>query len=917
MLSCPTCATPVAGAEPACPACGSGLDIAESPTGTAPHPVPPRTPSSGDRPSSGEKPRTPANGSGRLSGERFVPGTVLAGRYRITSLLGRGGMGEVYRADDLKLEQPVALKFLPHGLDSDGERLARFYREVRVAREVSHTAVCRVHDVAEAEGHFFLSMELVDGENLASLLRRIGRLQPDKALEIARQLCAGLAAAHEKGVLHRDLKPANVMLDGQGNVRITDFGLAGLAESLRHGDVRSGTPSYMAPEQLQGREVTVRSDIYALGLVLYELYTGRRAFEGKSLAEYTRKHRDERPLEPSALVAGLDPAVERAILACLEKEPRRRPASPLVVAAMLTGRDPLEAALAAGETPSPEIVAAAGEAQGLTPAFAWSLLALTLVGLAFVPVTGSSFRLLEKVPVGKPPAALEDRARDFIRRAAPEARAVDDAWGLGAEWGYTSYVAEKDASPGRFDDLAGGNPPVLEFWFRQSPRPLVSLLPNARVYWGKPALEVSGMSGVSYDMQGRLLGFYAVPPQLEAEPERPQTAPDWSLLFSEARLDPAAFRPVAPRWTPPFFVDTRAAWRGPWPGRPDIEVRIEAAAHQGRLAWFEIVWPWTRAERMEPYAWPAAKLMRHAVLFGLMLVLLGSASFMARRNLVLGRGDRRGAFRVSLLLCGVGIVAWASGAHNVADWNAQIGLVTRGAGAVVLGAAFVWLVYLAVEPYARRLRPFTLVSWTRFLGGGFSDPVVGRDALVGLAWAVLAYYLTQLRYVLPPLVGQAPPEPMFGYLEALQGSGALLSATLASASESILLALGLLLLYVLVRSVVRRDGLAVPGLTLIMLVPAALGAGPTAWLALPVMALWTVTWILLLLRFGLLAAIVGLFVYELLYVFPITTDLSSWKAGPTLLSLSLLALFGVAAFRNAVGGTGLRRYLAVEPASRP
>ena len=122
-------------------------------------------------------------------------------------------------------------------------------------------------------------MELVDGENLASLMRRIGRLPADKALDIARQLCAGLAAAHEKGVLHRDLKPANVMLDGQGNVRITDFGLAALAESLPGDDVRSGTPSYMSPEQLQGREVTVRSDVYGLGLLLYELFTGRRAVQ--------------------------------------------------------------------------------------------------------------------------------------------------------------------------------------------------------------------------------------------------------------------------------------------------------------------------------------------------------------------------------------------------------------------------------------------------------------------------------------------------------------------------------------------------------------------------------------------------------------------------------------------------------------
>jgi eukaryotic-like serine/threonine-protein kinase len=913
LFACPTCATPVAGSEPACPACGSDLDIAESPTGTAPHPAAPGTPSSG------EKPRTPTNGAGRLAGERFVPGAVLAGRYRIVGLIGRGGMGEVYRADDLKLEQPVALKFLPHGLDADGERLARFYREVRVARQVSHAAVCRVYDVAEAEGHFFLSMELVDGENLASLLRRIGRLPPDKALEIARQLCAGLAAAHERGVLHRDLKPANVMLDGQGNVRITDFGLAGLAESLRHQDVRSGTPSYMSPEQLLGREVTVRSDIYALGLVLYELYTGRRAFEGKSLAEYARKHRDERPIEPSALVAGLDPAVERAILSCLEKEPRRRPASPLVVSAMLTGRDPLEAALAAGETPSPEIVAAAGETHGLRPASAWGLLGIALVGFALVPATGVTFRMLEKVPAGKAPAALEDRARDFVRRVVPEATAVDDTWGLGAEWGYPGYVAEKDPSPGRWSDLASGELPVLEFWYRQSPRPLVSLQPSGKVYWSKPGLDVTGMAGVTYDMEGRLLRFYAVPPQLEAEPA-PASAlssePDWSPLFSEAHLDEAALRPVAPRWTPPFYADTRAAWEGSWPGRPDISVRVEAAAHRGHPTWFEVIWPWTRPERMESNAWPTAKVVRHVVFLTVVLLLLGAASFMARRNLVLGRGDRRGAFRVSLLLCGIGIVSWALGAHNVADWSAQIGLVTRGAGAVVLEAAFVWLVYLAVEPYARRLRPWTLVSWTRFLGGGFSDPVVGRDMLVGLAWAALVYYLTPIRYALPPLVGAAAPEPSFGYLDALVGPGPLLSVTLGAASESILYALGVLLLFVLVRSVLRHDALATTALIVIMLVPAALGAGEHAWLTLPTVVIWTLSWILLLLRFGLLAASVGLFVYDLLYVLPITTALGSWKAAPTLLALPMLALLCVICFRTAIGGTGLRRYLAPEPSSR-
>ena len=170
----------------------------------------------------------------------FAPGAMLAGRYRIVALVGRGGMGEVYRADDLKLGQPVALKFLPADLERDQAARERLFAEVRHARTVSHPNVCRVYDVGElagsalsepggsreSKGRAFLTMEYIDGEDLASLLRRIGRLPAPKALDVARQLCAGLAAAHDKGVLHRDLKPANVMIDGRGQARITDFGLA-------------------------------------------------------------------------------------------------------------------------------------------------------------------------------------------------------------------------------------------------------------------------------------------------------------------------------------------------------------------------------------------------------------------------------------------------------------------------------------------------------------------------------------------------------------------------------------------------------------------------------------------------------------------------------------------------------------------
>ena len=184
---------------------------------------------------------------------RFVPGTLLGGRYRIIGLLGRGGMGEVYRATDLTLGQSVALKFLPEEASRNQRLLERFHGEVRVARLVSHPNVCRVYDIGEIEGMPFISMEYVDGEDLASLLLRIGRLPADKAVETARKLCAGLAAAHDRGVIHRDLKPQNIMINKRGEVVIMDFGLAAIADQLSGAEVRNGTPAYMAPEQLQRR----------------------------------------------------------------------------------------------------------------------------------------------------------------------------------------------------------------------------------------------------------------------------------------------------------------------------------------------------------------------------------------------------------------------------------------------------------------------------------------------------------------------------------------------------------------------------------------------------------------------------------------------------------------------------------------
>jgi hypothetical protein len=919
MSTCSVCASPVTDTQRFCPACGTGLDVADDSTGTAPRPLVPRSDASS--PSRvGSNPRSPRTSSpaGARPGERFAPGTVLVERYRIVGLLGRGGMGEVYRADDLKLEQPVALKFLPRALEGDALRLERLYGEVRMARQVSHPAVCRVWDVGEAEGQHFLSMEFVDGENLASLLRRIGRLPQDKALDIARQVAAGLSAAHEKGVLHRDLKPANVMLDGQGKVRLTDFGLAGLAVALSGDDVRSGTPSYMSPEQLQGREVTARSDIYALGLLAYELVTGRRAFEGKGIAELTRKHRDERPVEPSAIVPDLDPAVERTILACLEKDPKRRPFSALVVSAMLSGRDPLEAAIAAGETPSPELVAAAGAAEGLRPSAAWACLLLVVLGALALPAVQGRRQLLARIPAEKGPDALEDRAHDLVARLVPGVVAADSEVGFSQDSDYVLWAEERDRTATRWESLATGDPPLVSFWYRQSPRPLAPSTLSGVVSWSDPPARLTDMAGAEYDLQGRLQSFYAVPPQRERESGK-HPGPDWGPLFAEARLDASQFRPVEPRWTPPLFCDARAAWEGAWPRRPDVTLRIEAAAYRGRPVWFEIVNPWTRPEREQVFPFTRGQRGMQAFSVLLIVALAAIGCLLAYRNIRLGRGDRRGAFRLAVVLAILAVASWALRAHHVFEPSGELVLFARGAGISVLVAALLWLFYLALEPYVRRQRPWTLVSWARLLEGGARDAVVGRDVLIGMAGGTVLALVGVLSRAAVVWLGRPERPPESYGIDALLSTRQLLGFIAGLPVNATLLGLALLLLFLILRLLTRSDRITAALVVAFLVVGDLTGSKENAWLLLPFsVAAWS-AFVAAMLRLGVLAAITALLTANVLSFPPLLYAPGSWTGAATLVVLPLLVGLAALAFRSAVGGhSGLRRYLEGDaPSSRP
>ncbi|NUS38517.1 MAG: serine/threonine protein kinase, partial [Lysobacter sp.] len=251
---------------------------------------------------------------------------MLGGRYRIEGVLGVGGMGVVYRATDLALDVPVALKLLRPELAHRDDAFARFRQELLLARQVSSPRVVRIHDLAQADGRWLISMDFVEGESLDRHLDRHGALPVDDALRIARQVAEGLVAAHAKGVIHRDLKPANILLDTQGNAYISDFGVArSLATSgqTRTGAV-VGTPDYLSPEQARGGIADARSDLYALGLMLYEMLAGKPPFAGGTVAEVLAQRMLQVPPPVSRERAGLPPWIARLVDRLLRPQPAHR-----------------------------------------------------------------------------------------------------------------------------------------------------------------------------------------------------------------------------------------------------------------------------------------------------------------------------------------------------------------------------------------------------------------------------------------------------------------------------------------------------------------------------------------------------------------------------------------------------------------
>lgn len=836
-----------------------------------------------------------SSGAGHNSGEAIKEdrptGDVVAGRYRIVSRLGAGGMGIVYRAEDMTLHQTVALKFLPPSLATHALWLNRMRHEARLARTITHPNVCRMYDVGEDNGVSFLSMEFVSGEDLASLLRRVGRLSMQKAIQLSREICAGLAAAHSAGVLHRDLKPANIMIDEKGNARITDFGMAGLSGHIDPREIRAGTPAYMAPEQIAGREVTTASDIYALGLVLYELFTGRRVYEAHSLDEYLRLHEQMRPRPPSEVVDDVPADVERIVLRCLEKDPARRPPSSLHVAAALPETDVLSMALASGITPMPDLIAAAstefGGARSRTKWLMGGFLLLTAV------VVLRSARPLPWDDLGTiPPAALAERARRILEAADLAIAKGHEAYGfcttIEAWREGLSVHGRCDAAP----DVVPVRPFEPCFFYRQSERSLVPTQVE-NVFWstgfptpGDPARVAGATRSVLLNKKGELILVSTRSVGSQKAVQRVALPCDW--VWDEW-LEAAGMR-AAQASQPEMIADhpeesgrCRCVLFRTLPSQTaPVQVARWCADGADSNVFLLGVQPSAEVHTALPDADDITQRTKFVLLIQrtLFLLLMAVTLPCAIGRLRGGRLDYRDALTLAALVMILEIAA------SLLRLNRSLTLfdtVARTALAVVRGAgvaALLGLSYWTLDTYARRLLPHLLVTWNRLFQRQWRDRDVRRHVVIGACVGCWWALMVVLERTLVQFSGLEARPVISGdrTAEKLHGLASGLASVLGGIEQAIMWGLLFLLLLVTLRSRIRSS-LGVGILCSILLAAALIprGAHPgTAGLVWGLGGAVVAVWIMM--RYGLLAIVTAVFVFITLNHSPLSIRAATWSA---------------------------------------
>lgn len=784
--------------------------------------------------------------------------------------------------------------------------LERFHSEVRIARQISHPNICRVYDIGEFEGTPFISMEYVDGDDLGALLGSIGRLPSDKALETARKLCAGLAAAHDKGVIHRDLKPQNIMMSKRGEIVIMDFGLAAVADSLGGPEARNGTPAYMAPEQLRGSEVTAKSDIYALGLVLYEIFTGKKPYEAKSIPELIQlqESTNHSSLSMTSISADIDPAVEKIIKRCLHPDPAMRPSSPLAIAAALPGGDPLAAALAAGETISPELLAASGKREPVPFKYTFpALLAVAAVIIA-VPIVGQKIYAINYAPTIMPPEVLAQKARDNAAILGYAEPPLDSNHSLRYPAGYYGWLQRLNEK-GKADwHSAFASEAAYQLRYRQSPR-LLMALPDGRVGDSRPASDVSGMWTMDVDAYGRLRHFEAVPPQLVKSLQSP-VAVDPVPAFRAAGLDLAQFAEASPQWTPAHPFDHRRAWKGRHPGFPSMDLTVTLASFQGRVVDFRMDWPWSEPDRMGPDKQARTRFNGEMVNLFFRASGLMACIWFASRNLRFRRGDKRGALRIAVAYFLFQIARIPGTFHLVPDPAVANILLFHIADAFFY-AALVWLLYVALEPIVRARWPHSIIAWSKAISGQFTDPLLGSHVLYGsLAGCVMAALFLGIQWFDVYEGGR----PMQVGLDAAMGIREWFAFMFRNLANGMTNGMTTMFLMFGLRHIFRKDWLCATAASVMFTLLQSRNFDGFGWLPL---LLWFAVYCAMmfaLMRFGMLAAAVAVFTANMLLNNSACADPRIWYSLPgylQLVAIAAVASFGFWASRgdHTIDPTGL------------
>jgi hypothetical protein len=534
-----------------------------------------------------------------------------------------------------------------------------------------------------------------------------------------------------------------------------------------------------------------------------------------------------------------------------------------------------------------------------------TLLVLFLAGLAGVGLLAGRIYLANLVPLPKPPEVLVADARAILEDLGYTHPQIDTAYGFNPSSSWERWVLTSDRSPRRWDHARTIRPAPISFWYRESPRYLVPLDYAGTLSAGNPPLAVSGMTAVRLDPDGRLIGLAVVPPEHD-DTVGVTPAVDWNRLLDHAGLSMDDLRPVSPSWNPLVDCDERIAWEGAYPGQPDVPIRAEAGAYGGRPVYFRIVAPWTVAPRMGADTLPAGERVAYAILLAVLLAVLVGAFLLARRNRRLGRGDTRGASRLSAYLLSVFLGAWLIAEHHVPTID-EFGLFFSALPDFLLAAVVLWVLYVALEPFVRRIWPDTLISWSRLLSGRIRDPLVGRDVLIGAVVGVVVALIIGLNVEIATWLGVPPPPPSRESLDTLTNTRYALALTISMQFNGMFIAMASLFVIAFFRKLTGNAWVAA-GAIFVLFTGANVLADPSN-AALTVLngAVVFLPMLLLLLRAGLLATISMITVSYTVLHFPFTLDSSSWFFSRSLLIMGILVAVAGYAFYLSLAGRPLVR----------